>query len=84
MDSFIAGAALHESTPPGHIFSPHGTGKDEAKIRTNVAAHQEKEKNEKMGKRKAREERRQATDYKEAACCPFVVFQGEARRENGL
>ena len=33
----------------------------------NVAAHQEKEKNEKTGKRKAGVERRQA-DFKEAAC----------------
>ena len=41
----------------------------------NVAAHQEKEKNEKTGKRKAGEERRQA-DFKEAACYPSVVVQG--------
>ena len=42
----------------------------------NVAAHQEKEKNEKTGKRKAGEERRQA-DFKET-----VVVQGAARRKN--
>ena len=38
----------------------------------NVTAHQEKEKNEetKAGKRKAGEDGRQATDFKEAACCP--------------
>ena len=41
----------------------------------NVAAHQEKEKNEKTGKRKAGEERRQA-DFKEAACYPSAVVQG--------
>ena len=38
----------------------------------NVAAHQE---NEKTGKRKAGEERRQA-DFKEAACYPSSVVQG--------
>ena len=49
----------------------------------NVAAHQEKEKNEKTGKRKAGEQRRQA-DLKKAACCPSAVVQGAARRKNGL
>ena len=44
-------------------------------VRINVAAHQEKEKNEKTGKRKAGEERRQ-TAFKEAACYPFLVVQG--------
>ena len=47
----------------------------------NVAVLQEKD--EKTGKRKA-EERIQATDFKEAACCPFVVVQRIARRKNGL
>ena len=42
----------------------------------NIATHQEKEKNEK-GKRKAGEERRRGTDFKEAACCPSVVVQGQ-------
>ena len=51
----------------------------------NVAAHQEKEKNEetKTGKRKTGE-RRQATDFKEAACCHSAVDHGAARRKNGL
>ena len=49
----------------------------------NVAAHQEKEKNEKTRKRKAGEERRQV-DFKEAACYPSAVVQGAARRKNGL
>ena len=49
----------------------------------NVAAHQEKEKNEKTGKRKAGEERKQA-DFREAACYPSAVVQGAARRKNGL
>ena len=47
----------------------------------NVAAHQEK--NEKMGKRKAGEEKRQA-DFKEAVCYPSAVVQGAARRKNGF
>ena len=49
----------------------------------NVAAHQEKEKNEKTRKRKAGEERRQ-TDFKETACYPSAVVQGAARRKNAL
>ena len=49
----------------------------------NVAAHQEKEKNEKTVKRKAGVKRRQA-NFKEAACCPSAVVQGAARRKNGL
>ena len=49
----------------------------------NVATHQEKEKNEKTVNRKAGVERRQA-NFKEAACYPFVVVQGAARRKNDL
>ena len=49
----------------------------------NVAAHEEKEKNEKTGKKKAGKERRQA-DLKKAACYPSAVVQGAARRKNGL
>ena len=42
----------------------------------NVTAHQEKKNEEtKTGKRKAGEERRQATNFKEAVCCPSVVVQ---------
>ena len=37
-----------------------------------------------MGKRKAGEGRRQAIDFKEAACYPSAVVQGAARRKNGL
>ena len=48
----------------------------------NVTAHQEQEKNKetKMGNRKAGEEkkRKQATDFKEAVCCPSAVVQGAA------
>ena len=43
----------------------------------NVAAHQEKEKNEKTGKRKTGEQRRQA-DFKEVACYPSALVQGAA------
>ena len=49
----------------------------------NVAAHQEKEKNEKTGKRKAGVDRRK-TNFKEAACYPSAVVQAAARRKNGL
>ena len=51
----------------------------------SVAAHldKEKEKNEKMDKRKAGEERRQA-NFKETACYPSLVVQGAAQRKNGL
>ena len=41
----------------------------------NVAAHQEKEKDEKTGKRKTGVERTQA-NFKEAACYPFAAVQG--------
>ena len=43
----------------------------------SAAAHQDKEKNEKTGKRKTGEERRQETDFKEAACCHSTVVQGQ-------
>ena len=49
-----------------------------------VTAHQENDKNEETGKREAGEERKQATDFKEAACCSSAVVQGAARRKNGL
>ena len=49
----------------------------------NIAAYQDKEKNEKTSKRKAGEEIRQA-DFKEATCYPSAVVQGAARRKNGL
>ena len=49
----------------------------------NVAAHQENEKNEKTGKRKAGEGRKQA-DFKEAACYPSAVVQGTARQKNAF
>ena len=50
----------------------------------NVATYQEKDKNKKTGKRKVGEERRQPTDFKEAACCPSAVVKGAARQKNVL
>ena len=49
----------------------------------NVTAHQEKEENEETnkGKRGAgemKEKRKQATDFKDAVCCPSAVVQGAA------
>ena len=49
----------------------------------NVAAHQEKEKNEKTVKRKAGVKRRQA-NFIEAVCYPSAVVQWAARQKNGL
>ena len=49
----------------------------------NIAAHQ-KEKNEKTGKIDVGEERKQSTDFKEAACYFSAVVQRAARRKNGL
>ena len=51
----------------------------------NVAAYQELNKNDKrrMGMKKEREGRRQATDFK-GVCSPSSVVQGAARRKNGL
>ena len=50
----------------------------------NVTAHQEKEKNEetRTGKRKAGEERKQATNFRKAVCCPSPIVQGAAQRKN--
>ena len=50
----------------------------------NVAAHQEKEKNEKASKRGAGEERPRVTNFKEASCCPSAVVQEAPRQKNGL
>ena len=49
----------------------------------NVTAHP-KERNEemRMSKRKAGKERKQATNFKEAVCCPSVVVQGAAQQKN--
>ena len=41
----------------------------------NVATHQDEKKNEKTGKRKEGEEKKQ--DFKEAACYPPAVVQGQ-------
>ena len=72
---------MHRTTSPGHISSVHGTGKDEARLRINIAAYQKKEKIEEMGKRETGEERRQGTNFKEAACCPSAVVQRAARQK---
>ena len=82
MDPFAAGAALHRLAPPGHTSSAHRARKDGARVVMNVTAHQVKEKNEEMkkGKRRAGEEknRKQATDFEEAVCCPTAIVQGAA------
>ena len=70
-------------TCPARSHFQHTLSKeDRVRVGVNVAAHQEKEKNEetKMGKRRAKEERKrkQATDYEEAVCCPSAVIQGAA------
>ena len=65
------------------IFSAHSKGKDGARVRMNVAAHQQK-KNEKTGKSQAGEERKQSTDFTEAACCPSAVVQRATWQKNGL
>ena len=45
----------------------------------NVTAHQEKKKNkETKTARKEQEKKKQATDFKEAVCCPSAVVQGAA------
>ena len=48
-----------------------------------MSTHQEKEKNEKIGKRKAGEQRRQA-HFKEAGCYPSAIVQGGCTTKNGL
>ena len=50
----------------------------------NVTAHQEKEENEETKKDKRgagqmkKKRREQATDFKDAVCCPSAVVQGAA------
>ena len=51
MDSNGAGAALHQPNPPGSVASRHGTEKDRARVRMNVASYLEKKENRKTGKR---------------------------------
>ena len=51
------------------------------RVRMNVAAYQEKEKNKKASKREAGEERRQTTNFKEDACYPSTVVQGAAQQK---
>ena len=67
----------------GQKISAHIAGKDGLRVKMNLVAHQEKEKNEetKTVKRKAGEEKRQTTDFEEAACCPSAVVQGAAREK---
>ena len=48
----------------------------------NVAAHHEKEKNEKTCKREAENKRKQPTNFKEAACYPNAVVQRAVRQKN--
>ena len=68
--------AQHCTDLPRQVTFPVHTeqGKDGARVGMNVTAHQEKEENEdtKKGKRGAGEKkkRKQATDFKEAVCCP--------------
>ena len=51
----------------------------------NVTAHQEKKNEEtKTNMKKAGEGKRQATDFREAVCCPSAVVQGATRQKNGL
>ena len=65
-----------------HTFS--AAKKDGARVGINVTAHQEKEKNEetRTGIKKAGEERKQATNFKEVVCCPSAFVQGAAQRKN--
>ena len=50
----------------------------------DVAAYQKEEKNEKTGKGKAGEERKQATNFKKVECYPSAVVQGAAQQKNDL
>ena len=83
MDLFGADAALHRLALPSHISSIHRAGKDGARVGMNVTAHQEKEQSEetKTSKKRAGEKRKQATNFKEAVCCPSAVGQRAASRK---
>ena len=82
MDPFGASAALHRLAPPGHISSAHRAKKDGARVGMNVTTHQQKEENEETKKSKRgageKKKRKQATNFKDAVCCPSAVVQGAA------
>ena len=69
---------MSEESEKGVTLIPVGT---QSRYTTGIA-HQEKEKNEetKTGKRGAggKKMRKQATDFKQAVCCPTGVVQGGA------
>ena len=84
MDPFGAGAALHRPDPLGHISSAHRAERHGASVGRNVTDQQEKKNNKetKTGKRRAGENRKQATDFKKAVRYPSAVVQGAAQRRN--
>ena len=49
-----------------------------ARVWMNVTVHQEKKKKRRRRAREGQEKRKQATDFKEAVCCPSAVVQGSA------
>ena len=53
-------------------------------VRMNVAAHQDKEKNERTGKRKAGDEEDRRPILKRLRAALIAVVQGAARLKNGL
>ena len=57
-------------------------GKDGARVRMNIATHQENKEKEKTGMREAGEERKQSIDFRETAWCPSAVVQKAARQKN--
>ena len=66
-------------TCPARSHFQRTMGRDRrARVGMNDTAHQEKKKNEetKTGKRSAGEEKRRATDFKEAVCCPSTGRSG--------
>ena len=80
MDPFGAGRHCTDLNPTSHISSTHYTGKYGARVRMNVVAHQK----EKTRKREAGVERKQATDFKDAACYLLRLFRRKHGEKNYL
>ena len=70
-------------TYPARSYFQRTLSKDRrSEVGMNISAHQEK-KETKTGMKKAGEGRTQATDFREAVCCPTAVVQGAAQQKNG-
>ena len=73
----------HSTDLPRQVTFPVHTeqGKMGPRLDERYCSSREEIEETKTGKRKAGEEKKQATDFKEAVCCPSVVVQRAARQK---